>query len=36
MDTENGGAVAPYYLTFVKDLIIAEAEDVPIVSITRF
>jgi len=36
MDTDNGGAVAPYYLTFVKDLIIAEAEDVPIVSITRF
>jgi hypothetical protein len=36
MDTDNGGAVAPYYLTFVKDLIIAEAGDVPIVSITRF
>jgi hypothetical protein len=36
MDTDNGGAVAPYYLTFVKDLNITEAEDVPIVSITRF
>ena len=36
MDTENGGAVAPYYLTFVKDLFIASAGDVPIVSITRF
>ena len=36
MDTDNGGAVAPYYLTFVKDLIIAAAGDVPIASITRF
>jgi len=36
MDTDNGGAVAPYYLTFVKDLIIDAAEGVPIASITRF
>jgi len=36
MDTDNGGAVAPYYLTFVKDLNIASAENVPILSITRF
>ena len=36
MDTDNGGALAPYYLTFVKDLNIASAEGVPILSITRF
>ena len=36
MDTDNGGAVAPYYLTFIKDLYIASAEEVPIISITRF
>jgi hypothetical protein len=36
MDTDNGGAFAPYYLTFVKDLNIASAENVPILSITRF
>ena len=36
MDTDNGGALAPYYLTFVKDLNIASAENVPILSITRF
>lgn len=35
MDTDNGGALAPYYLTFVKDLNIASA-GVPILSITRF
>jgi hypothetical protein len=36
MDTDTGGASAPYYLTFVKDLNIASAENVPILSITRF
>ena len=36
MDTDGGGAVAPYYLTFVKDLNIASADEVPIISITRF
>jgi len=36
MDTDNGGAVAPYYLTFVKDLLIASAENVAILSITSF
>lgn len=36
MDTDGGGALAPYYLTFIKDLNIASAEGVPIVSITRF
>lgn len=34
MDTDNGGAVAPYYLTFVKDLLIESAENVAILSIT--
>ena len=36
MDTDGGGALAPYYLTFIKDLNIASAEGVPILSITRF
>jgi hypothetical protein len=36
MDTDNGGAVAPYYLTFVKDLLIESAENVSILSITSF
>lgn len=36
MDTETGGAVAPYYLTLVKDLEIASANDVQILSITSF
>lgn len=36
MDTEIGGAVAPYYLTLVKDLVIASADDVAIFSITSF
>ena len=37
MDTDNGGAAAAYYLTFIKDLNIASAEGVvPILSITRF
>lgn len=36
MDTEYGGIAAPYYATFVKDLIIESAENVPIFSITRF
>jgi hypothetical protein len=36
MDTDNGGAVAPYYLTFVKDLLIESAEDNAILSITSF
>jgi hypothetical protein len=36
MDTDTGGVLAPYYLTFVKDLNIASAENVPILSITRF
>jgi len=34
MDTDGGGAVAPYYLTFVKDLLIESAENVAILSIT--
>ena len=36
MDTDTGGAVAPYYLTFVKDLLIESAENVAILSITSF
>jgi hypothetical protein len=36
MNTETGGASSPYYLTFVKDLMIASAGDAPILSITHF
>jgi hypothetical protein len=36
MDTEAGGMAAPYYLNFIKDLNIASAGGVPILSITRF
>ena len=36
MDTETGGAVAPYYLTLVKDLLIESADNIEIVSITSF
>jgi len=35
MDTQNGGAVAPYYLKFVKDLLIGEGE-VQVLSIASF
>jgi len=36
MDTEYGGASAPYYVTFVKDLLIESAEDASIFSIVSF
>ena len=36
MDTETGGASAPYYLTFVKELMIDSAGGAPILSITHF
>lgn len=36
MDTETGGASAPYYLTFVKDLMINSAGGLPILSLTHF
>ena len=36
MDTETGGASAPYYLTFVKELMIDSAGGDPILSITHF
>ena len=36
MDTENGGISSPYYLKFIKDLVISSANDTAIVSITHF
>lgn len=36
VDTEYGGALAPYYVTLVKDLFIESAEGMPIYSLTSF
>jgi hypothetical protein len=36
IDTEYGGALAPYYATLVKDLFIESAEGVPIYSLVSF
>ncbi|CAB4175434.1 hypothetical protein UFOVP972_188 [uncultured Caudovirales phage] len=36
VDTETGGALAPYYISFVKDLNLAGHGDVPVISIFSY
>ena len=36
VDTEIGGALAPYYISFVKDLNLAGHEGVPVISIFSY
>lgn len=36
IDTETGGALAPYYITFIKDLFLEGHEGVPIVSLFSY
>ena len=36
MDTENGGSLAPYYLKFVKDLIIEKDGNAPVIALASF